>query len=110
MPARSTLRMPCSNPKSDLIQIVTQEAIALLALAFIGSAVAQPFVTGQGVGPLGTFRTTDRDGPYNITLLSTQANEVAAGKHLPPNFALVKILTFEYHKRKSSRSQKCEGR
>jgi hypothetical protein len=58
---------------------MTQVTIALLALTFIGSSVAQPFSTGQGVGPLGTFRTTDRDGPYNISLLSTQANEVAAG-------------------------------
>ncbi len=36
-----------------------QGTFALLALAVIGSAVAQPFAPGQGVGPLGTFRTTD---------------------------------------------------
>jgi len=38
-----------------------QGIITFLALA--GSAVAQPFLPGQGVGPLGTFRTTDAGGP-----------------------------------------------
>lgn len=44
---------------------------------------AQPYAPGQGVGPLGGFRTTDSGGPYNISLLSQQANEVAQGGILP---------------------------
>jgi hypothetical protein len=67
---------------------------ALLALAVIGSAVAQPFAPGQGVGPLGTFRTTDAGGPYNITLLSTQANEVAAGGAARGSFTDKDIVDF----------------
>ena len=30
----------------------------------------------QGFGPLGDLRTTDQDGPYNISLLGTQIAEI----------------------------------
>ena len=67
-------------------------AIALLAL--IGSAAAQPFAPGQGVGPLGGFRTSDAGGPYNLTLLSQQANEVAQGGAARQNFTDADIVDF----------------
>ena len=47
-------------------------AVVLLAAA----AAAQPFQPGTGFAPLGNLRTMDRDGPYNLTLLPVQANEI----------------------------------
>ena len=46
--------------------------IVLLAAA----TAAQPFQPGTGFAPLGNLRTTDRAGPYNLTLLPVQANEL----------------------------------
>lgn len=55
--------------------------LAFLAAAavLLSTAQAQPFQPGQGLAPLGNLRTSDYDGPYNLTLLSAQANEVRAG-------------------------------
>lgn len=67
---------------------------AILALCLVGFTAAQPFLPGQGVGPLGTFRTTDAGGPYNVSLLSTQANEVAVGGAARGNFTDKDIVDF----------------
>lgn len=40
------------------------------------------------------MRTSDRDGPYNITLLSTQYNEVKAGIAAKQNYTDLDILHF----------------
>jgi hypothetical protein len=58
---------------------------AVLALS-CQLAAPQPFLPGQGIGPLGNWRTTDAGGPYNLELLSQQANEVAAGAAARGNF------------------------
>ena len=34
------------------------------------------FGHAQGFAPLGDLRTTDQDGPYNISLLATQIAEI----------------------------------
>ena len=34
------------------------------------------------IGFAGNLRTTDKGGPYNISLLSQQANEIKGGCHL----------------------------
>ena len=68
------------------------KVIALLAL--VGFAAAQPFAPGQGTGPLGGFRTTDAGGPYNLTLLAQQANEVAQGGAARMNFTDADIVDF----------------
>ena len=47
-----------------------------MALACLAGCLAQPFQPGQGVLPLGNWRTSDRDGPYNLTLLPVQAREI----------------------------------
>lgn len=69
-------------------------AFVLLLACLAGYTVAQPFLPGQGVGPLGGFRTTDAGGPYNISLLSTQANEVAAGGAARGSFTDKDIVDF----------------
>lgn len=53
--------------------------LALVALAFAAVASAQPFQPGQGLLPLGNLRTVDYDGPYDLSLLDQQANEIKAG-------------------------------
>ena len=52
--------------------VLSWAAVVLLAAA----AAAQPFQPGTGFAPLGNLRTMDRDGPYNLTLLPVQANEI----------------------------------
>ena len=47
-----------------------------MALASLAGCLAQPFQPGQGVLPLGNWRTSDRDGPYNLTLMPVQAREI----------------------------------
>ena len=74
--------------------ILLQGAFVTTLLCVLGLAAAQPFLPGAGVGPLGTFRTTDAGGPYNISLLSTQANEVAVGGAARMNFTDKDIVDF----------------
>lgn len=57
----------------------TMLAFLAAAAVLLSTAQAQPFQPGQGLAPLGNLRTSDYDGPYNLTLLSAQANEVRAG-------------------------------
>ncbi|KAK9915431.1 hypothetical protein WJX75_009080 [Coccomyxa subellipsoidea] len=54
---------------------LTMSLLTLLAL-LATTASAQPFLPGTGFIPLGNLRTTDNGGPYNISLLTTQANEI----------------------------------
>ena len=46
--------------------------LQVAAAVLLGSAAAQPFQPGSKLAPLGSLRTSDYDGPYNISLLSTQ--------------------------------------
>lgn len=79
---------------ADLSVRMMQSFAAILALCLVGFTAAQPFLPGQGVGPLGGFRTTDAGGPYNVSLLSTQANEVAVGGAARGNFTDKDIVDF----------------
>ena len=50
-------------------------------LALLAVASAQPFLPGQNLLPAGNLRTTDGSGPnadgsFNLTLLSTQENQL----------------------------------
>jgi hypothetical protein len=65
-------------------------AIVLLA----ASAAAQPFQPGTGFAPLGNLRTQDKAGPYNLTLLTVQANEIRAGGAARMNFTDKDIVRF----------------
>ena len=44
--------------------------------------------------PAGTWRTSDQDGPYNISLLSVQANEVAGGAAARGNYTDMDLINF----------------
>jgi hypothetical protein len=55
-------------------------AAALLLLALLSSAAAQPFGKDQGLLPSGNLRSSDEGGPYDISLLSVQAHEVRAAQ------------------------------
>lgn len=68
-------------------------AVAVLA-AVVAPVTAQPFQPGQGLTPLGDLRTSDRDGPYNLTLLDVQVNEVKAGAAARANFTDKDIIDF----------------
>lgn len=70
-----------------------QGTFGILA-CLVALANAQPFLPGQGVGPLGGWRTTDAGGPYNVSLLSVQANEVAAGGAARMSFTDKDIIDF----------------
>lgn len=48
----------------------------LALVACITTATAQPYLPGSGFAPLGNIRTTDQDGPYNLTLVPTQVAEI----------------------------------
>ncbi|KAK9862594.1 hypothetical protein WJX84_000232 [Apatococcus fuscideae] len=55
-------------------------ATLLVSLLSVSSNVgAAPFDTGTGLAPLGNLLTSDKGGPYNLTLLPVQQNEVRAG-------------------------------
>ena len=57
---------------------LTMRATTLLAaLGLLCSATAQPFQPHAGVAPLGSLRTSDYDGPYNLTMLSAQVRATA---------------------------------
>ncbi len=57
--------------------LLLQSSAALcVAIACLAGCLAQPFQPGQGVLPLGNWRTSDRDGPYNLTLMPVQAREI----------------------------------
>ncbi|DBB03426.1 hypothetical protein WJX82_005723 [Trebouxia sp. C0006] len=66
---------------------------AVLAVC-LGVATAQPFAPGQGFLPSGNLRTSDFDGPYNITLLDTQYNEIKAGIAAKQNYSDLDIVHF----------------
>jgi hypothetical protein len=48
-------------------------AVAVAAAAALASVSAQPFQPNTGFLPAGSLRTSDYDGPYDLSLLSTQA-------------------------------------
>ena len=52
--------------------MVMSVAAALLGFSLFMGASAQPFQPGSGAGPLGNLRTSDYDGPYNVSMLSAQ--------------------------------------
>ncbi|KAK9841033.1 hypothetical protein WJX81_006662 [Elliptochloris bilobata] len=57
---------------------------------------AGPIAPGQGFLPLGNLLTSDFGGPYNLSLLSTQENEVKAAIAFKANYTdkdLVRFLT-----------------
>lgn len=83
-----------SPAREPIIDVQHKMMKTLVVLALLGCAIAQPFAPGQGVGPLGGFRTADAGGPYNLTLLSTQANEVAQGGAARGNFTDADIVDF----------------
>lgn len=72
------------------------KAVSCLALLAIACAVvdAQPFQPGQGLLPGGNIRTVDFAGPYNLSLLSTQANEIQAGMAAKGNYTDKDIIDF----------------
>lgn len=72
----------------------TAAVAALLFVSAAPSALAQPFQPGFGLSPLGNLRTTDRDGPYNISLLDVQIAEVQAGAHARANYTDQDIIDF----------------
>ena len=56
------------------------QACAFAVLALVAVASAQPFLPGQNLLPAGNLRTTDGSGPndgsFNLTLLTTQENQL----------------------------------
>ncbi|EIE26936.1 hypothetical protein COCSUDRAFT_59434 [Coccomyxa subellipsoidea C-169] len=66
---------------------------ALVALLAV-TATAQPFLPGTGFLPLGNLRTTDSGGPYNISLLTVQANEIKGALAAKKNFTDKDIIHF----------------
>ncbi|KAK9840164.1 hypothetical protein WJX74_004488 [Apatococcus lobatus] len=54
----------------------------ILSLSVVSICIAvcqaQPFLTGLNLLPLGNIRTSDAGGPYNVSLLQVQVNEVKA--------------------------------
>ncbi|KAL3146076.1 hypothetical protein ABBQ38_015425 [Trebouxia sp. C0009 RCD-2024] len=67
--------------------------VAVLSIC-LGIGYAQPFAPGQGLLPSGNLRTSDFDGPYNISLLSTQYNEIKAGIAAKQNYSDMDIVHF----------------
>ena len=51
---------------------------AAAASSLFAGVAAQPFQPGSGLTPLGSLRTSDYEGPYNISLLSTQVRAAFA--------------------------------
>jgi hypothetical protein len=68
--------------------------LALAALALVCPTAAQPFGKDQGLLPSGNLRTSDEDGPYDISLLSTQAHEVRAAQAFRNGFTDRDIVDF----------------
>ncbi|KAK9915059.1 hypothetical protein WJX75_004249 [Coccomyxa subellipsoidea] len=66
---------------------------ALLALLAV-TASAQPFLPGTGFLPLGNLRTSDNGGPYNISLLTVQANEIKGALAAKMNYTDKDIVHF----------------
>ena len=60
----------------SLLLLLQSSAALCVAIACLAGCLAQPFQPGQGVLPLGNWRTSDRDGPYNLTLMPVQAREI----------------------------------
>jgi hypothetical protein len=68
--------------------------LALLALALLATAAAQPFGKDQGLLPSGNLRSSDEDGPYDISKLSVQAHEVRAAQAFRNRFTDRDIIDF----------------
>jgi len=67
----------------------------LLAACLVGLVTAQPFKPGQNtVVPLGNLRTNDGGGPYNLTLLPVQVNEVIAAIAARKDYTDQDIINF----------------
>lgn len=73
----------------------TAAMLALLAAACLAvPAAGQPFLPGSGFAPLGNLRTTDQDGPYNLTLLTPQVAEIQAGLAARKDYTAKDIFNF----------------
>ncbi|KAK9812048.1 hypothetical protein WJX73_001087 [Symbiochloris irregularis] len=73
---------------------IMKAALALVALSLLATAAAQPFAVGSGFAPLGNLRTVDSGGPYNLSLLGTQINEIKAGGAAKQDFTDRDIVDF----------------
>ncbi|CAK0733964.1 hypothetical protein CVIRNUC_000362 [Coccomyxa viridis] len=71
----------------------SQAVLCLMALAAVHAA-AQPFMPGQGLLPLGSPRTSDFDGPYNLTLLDIPTAQIEAGMAAKMNFTDKDVIDF----------------
>ena len=52
--------------------MLASAAAVTAAASLLAGVAAQPFQPDSGIAPLGSLRTSDYDGPYNITMLSAQ--------------------------------------
>ena len=68
--------------------------IALLAASFMHENPLVFRSVQQGLSSAGTWRTSDQDGPYNISLLSVQANEVAGAAAARGSYTDRDIINF----------------
>ncbi|KAK9839115.1 hypothetical protein WJX74_009810 [Apatococcus lobatus] len=67
---------------------------AAVGLALLATVSAAPFETGTGLLPLGNLFTTDAGGPYNLSLLSVQQNEVKAALAARGSYTDADIVNF----------------
>ncbi|KAK9826220.1 hypothetical protein WJX74_000769 [Apatococcus lobatus] len=70
------------------------KAVALAALALLATAAAAPFQPGTGLLPTGNLLTSDYGGPYNLTLLPVQANEIKTAMAQRGNYTDADIVNF----------------
>lgn len=74
------------------------KACAFAVLALVAVASAQPFLPGQNLLPAGNLRTTDGSGPndgsFNLTLLTTQENQLKAAIAARGTYTDMDILEF----------------
>lgn len=66
----------------------------VVAVCLLWCASAQPFLPGAGILPGGNIRTVDNDGPYNLSLLTTQYNEIKGGIAAKQDFTDKDIVDF----------------
>lgn len=77
-----------------MVRVCVAVALTVALAAALTPALAQPFQPGSGLTPLGNLRTSDRDGPYNVSLLGVQVNEVKAGAKARGDFTDKDIIDF----------------
>ncbi|KAK9838436.1 hypothetical protein WJX84_012138 [Apatococcus fuscideae] len=71
-----------------------EEDEATLTLALLATAAAAPFQPGTGLLPTGNLLTSDYGGPYNLTLLPVQANEIKTAMAQRGNYTDADIVNF----------------